>query len=187
MVRSLLPPLAVTLVLAAGCVNLPVDQASDSASDDSQDRALQGSHNPTQPGAAPSQQASENDQEQEPIPAPSSEVGPPQVPVIEAATVTLETRSDAHYMTLHLEVVSNVEVDWLNYRFTGPAGNILGGGSEVQFDETSPDIWEYQMVREISFDAPSGDYYWSGISVENVGELESDDWNGELSVYIHNG
>ena len=77
-------------------------------------------------------------------------------------------------------------MDWLNSSFYGPSGNLYGGGSGVQFTETSAGIWEYTRTDFVSEWSPSGEYYYTGISVKNAGEITSTVWSNTVSTKIVN-
>ncbi|MDD3269681.1 MAG: hypothetical protein PHX14_10195 [Syntrophomonadaceae bacterium] len=100
--------------------------------------------------------------------------------------MTNQVTTEDTILTVTITVTSNSPVNWLNKAFYGPNGNIYGGGSGVSFTETLPGIWEYTRTDTISKYAPSGKYYYSNISVENEGQMESDVWPNELSIDIVN-
>ena len=107
-------------------------------------------------------------------------------PVIQSVTISQEATTGGTNIIFTIVVESNAPVDWINRSFYGPNGNIYGGGSGVQFTETSTGIWEYTRTDFVSEWAPSGEYYYSNISVENAGELESDIWPNSVTTTITN-
>lgn len=110
----------------------------------------------------------------------------PLSPVISNASLDTTTITDGGTVTLMLEVSSPAPVDWLNYSFSGPNGNIVGGGRGVNFTEIAPEVWQYSVTETISEYAPSGAYYFHDVSVENASELQSAVWGGDLIVTVTN-
>ena len=110
----------------------------------------------------------------------------PQKPMIIAANMTDQQTTEGTLLTLTITATSNSPVNWLNNKFYGPNGNIYGGGSGVSFTEASPGVWQYVRTDTVSKYAPIGKYYYSNISVENEGQMESDIWPNELIIDITN-
>ena len=108
------------------------------------------------------------------------------IPIIQSVTINQEATTGGTNIVFTIVAESNAPVDWLNSSFYGPNGNIHGGGSGVQFTETSTGIWEYTRTDFVSEWAPSGEYYYNNISVENAGELESDVWASPVTTTITN-
>jgi hypothetical protein len=79
-------------------------------------------------------------------------------------------------VTITVIAKSNAPVNFLSYCLDGPNGNILGGVSGVTFINIGDDLWEHEWPYTISEWDPSGTYTWSHISVENEGQLTSDEW-----------
>ena len=88
-------------------------------------------------------------------------------------------------MTLTVIAKSNAPVNWLSSRLDGPNGNIYGGGSGVTFTNVGDDLWKYERTHTISEWDPSGTYTYRRISVENEGQLTSDEW-GPVSFNVTN-
>jgi hypothetical protein len=107
-------------------------------------------------------------------------------PVIKSITLEKVSKTDGTDIKLKIIVESNAPVNWLNSSFYGPSGNLSGGGSGVMFTETSKGIWEYNRTDFVSKWSPSGEYYYSGVSVENEGKLKSTVWTGSLKTSIMN-
>jgi len=107
-------------------------------------------------------------------------------PVIQSVTLQQVPVTGGTNILFKIVVASNAPVDWLNSSFYGPSGNLYGGGSGVQFTETSTGIWEYTRTDFVSEWAPSGEYYYTGISVENAGELTSTVWPNPVTTTIVN-
>jgi len=107
-------------------------------------------------------------------------------PVITDVTVTPDTLTGGGTIKLTITVSSDAPVNWLSRSFIGPSGTISGGGSGVRFEEISSGVWRYSRTRSISEWAPSGRYYFKGISVCNEAKLTSDEWKGDLSVTVEN-
>ncbi len=84
---------------------------------------------------------------------------------------------DGGTVILNLTAYSTSPVNRLSSRLDGPKGNIFGGGSGARFTEISPHNWSYQESYTISPYAPSGNYTWSGIQVENENHEASDYWS----------
>ncbi|NLI41840.1 MAG: hypothetical protein GX421_11830 [Caldisericales bacterium] len=114
-------------------------------------------------------------------------------PIIQNATLTTEKDGQDTILILTLIVESNAPVNWLNDTLNGPHGNIYGGGVEIfpnqignnpSSVEVSTNVWQVVRRYSISKYAPSGDYYYSNISVKNAGMLESKIWPDELKVTI---
>ena len=118
-----------------------------------------------------------------PIPTPTVPITATQ-PVIQNVVLSTEKDGEDTILVLTFTVESNVPVDWLNISLDGPNGNIFGGGGTTEFTEISPGIWQHIRRDRISQYAPSGDYYYSNISVHNAGMLQSDVWPGVLKVTI---
>ena len=98
------------------------------------------------------------------------------VPVIESVELNVDSLSDGGEITFTLTALSNAPVDWFSSSFDGPTANIYGGGRGVRFTEISPGRWLYSRTETLSAFSPSGIYTFSGISVRNEGELESETW-----------
>jgi LPXTG-motif cell wall-anchored protein len=109
----------------------------------------------------------------------------PQKPSIISVDAEIVENSEGTQMTLTIRAKSNSPVDWINMTLDGPTKNIFGGGGGEKFKEVSPKIWEYKRTDLISKYAPSGIYKYSGISVENKGEMKSDDWQ-DININIQN-
>ena len=107
-------------------------------------------------------------------------------PIIENVSLTQVTTSNGTSIQFKITVASNAPVNWLNSSFYGPSGNIFGGGSGVNFTEVSSGIWEYTRTDFVSKWSPSGEYYYSGISVKNQGELTSKIWTNSVTTKITN-
>jgi hypothetical protein len=112
----------------------------------------------------------------------------PQQPVITSVTLSSSKVSEGTRLTLTVRATSNSPVEGFSGSFYGPNGNIWGGGwrGPNTFTEISPGLWEYVLHDTVSIYAPTGDYYYENITVENAGMLESEVWPGELKVYIEN-
>jgi hypothetical protein len=84
-------------------------------------------------------------------------------------TVTIEARSDA-------------PVNWINSSLYGPNGNIFGGGSRATFEDKGAGLYSYTIRENISANAPSGDYHFIGLSVQNAAYIESLPYFGILTA-----
>jgi len=98
------------------------------------------------------------------------------IPVIISAELNQYELHDGGTVILNVTARSKAPVNWLSSRLDGPKGNIFGGGCGVHFTETSPDSWNYHKSYTISPYAPSGNYTWSGIQVENENQEASQIW-----------
>jgi hypothetical protein len=107
-------------------------------------------------------------------------------PVIQNVTLQQVPTTGGTNILFKVVVASNAPVDWINSSFYGPSGNLYGGGSGVQFTETSAGIWEYTRTDFVSEWSPSGEYYYTGISVKNAGEITSTVWSSKVSINIKN-
>ena len=107
-------------------------------------------------------------------------------PIIQSVSINQESATGGTNVIFSIVVESNAPVDFLNSSFNGPNGNIFGGGVGTTFTETSSGIWEYTTTYFVSEWAPSGLYYFSNISVENEGELQSAVWPNEVATTITN-
>jgi len=99
-----------------------------------------------------------------------------QVPVIQSVTLSTYEVVDGGSVTVTVTANSNAPVNWINRSLYGPGGNFYGGGSGVQFVEVSPNVWQYSWTDNFSPWVTSGTYTYSGISVQNEGQLSSDVW-----------
>jgi len=107
-------------------------------------------------------------------------------PVITNVTATPSALFDGGVITLTVTVSSQSEVNWLNGSFSGPAGNIWGGGSGAPFAQTAPGVWTHSRVESISAYAPSGTYSFSNLSVRNLSQLTSAVWPSPVIVRVTN-
>ena len=98
------------------------------------------------------------------------------VPVIVSAELNQYEFHNGGTVVLNVTARSKAPVNWLSSRLNGPKGNIFGGGCGVHFNEISPENWSYHDSYTISPYAPSGNYTWSGIQVENENQEESQTW-----------
>jgi PKD repeat protein len=98
------------------------------------------------------------------------------IPMIVSAELNQYEFHDGGTVILNVTARSKAPVNWLSSRLNGPKGNIFGGGCGVRFTEVSPDNWSYQTSYTISPYAPSGNYTWSGIQVENENQEVSQTW-----------
>ena len=94
-------------------------------------------------------------------------------PVIKNVTLQQIPTTNGINIKFKIVVSSIAPVDWLNSSFYGPSGNLYGGGSGVQFTEITKGIWEYTRTDFVSKWSPSGEYYYTGLSVKNASELTS--------------
>ena len=106
-------------------------------------------------------------------------------PIIQSVTVSPTEIVNGGEVTLTVIAKSNAPVNWLSSRLDGPNGNIYGGGSGVTFTNVGDDLWKYERTHTISEWDPSGTYTYSRISVENEGQLTSDEW-GPVSFNVTN-
>ena len=106
-------------------------------------------------------------------------------PIIQSVTVSPTEIVNGGEVTLTVIAKSNAPVNILCYRLDGPNGGILGGGSGVTFTNIGDDLWKHEWPYTISEWDPSGTYTWSHISVENEGQLTSDEW-GPVSFNVTN-
>ena len=107
-------------------------------------------------------------------------------PVIDSITISQAPSGNDTIITLTIDVSSDVPVNWMSGSFYSPMGNIWGGGSGRTFTEIAPGKWQLVHTDTVSEYAPSGDYYYTNIKVNNAGYLESAAWAGELKVTITN-
>lgn len=107
-----------------------------------------------------------------------------QKPVIQDIKITKTLTTEGTKVTGVITVNSNAPIKFFNSSFYGPNGNIYGGGVGVSFVEKTTGVWVYTWEDTISKYAPSGNYYYQDISVENMGDLISDTWNGALTIVI---
>jgi hypothetical protein len=105
-------------------------------------------------------------------------------PIIQSITVSPTEIVNGGVVTFTVTAKSNAPVNILCYRLDGPNGGILGGGSGVTFTNIGDDLWEYERTYTISEWDPSGTYTWSHISVENEGQLTSDEWPHSISFNV---
>ena len=106
-------------------------------------------------------------------------------PIIQSVTVSPTEIVNGGKVTLTVIAKSNAPVNWLSRSLDGPNGNIYGGGSGVTFTNIGDDLWKYERPHTISEWDPSGTYTYSRISVENEGQLTSDEW-GPVSFNVTN-
>ena len=104
-------------------------------------------------------------------------------PIIQSVTVSPTEIVNGGEVTLTVIAKSNAPVNILCYHLDGPNGGILGGGSGVTFTNIGDDLWKHEWPYTISEWDPSGTYTWSHISVENEGQLTSDEW-GPISFNV---
>ncbi|MCK4731711.1 MAG: hypothetical protein KAT65_04555 [Methanophagales archaeon] len=109
----------------------------------------------------------------------------PYKPIIQSVTVSPTEIVNGGEVTLTVIAKSNAPVNILCYHLDGPNGGILGGGSGVTFTNIGDDLWKHEWPYTISEWDPSGTYTWSHISVENEGQLTSDEW-GHVSFNVTN-
>ncbi|MBL8937878.1 MAG: hypothetical protein JNM69_25165 [Archangium sp.] len=107
-------------------------------------------------------------------------------PVITSVTATPSALFDGGVITLTVVATSQAPVNWFNGSFSGPSGNIWGGGSGVTFTEISPGTWRYSRTETISNFAPSGTYSYTNLSVENQAQLRSSVWPNAVNVSVTN-
>jgi hypothetical protein len=107
-------------------------------------------------------------------------------PVIDNITISAAADGNDTIITLVIDVISNVPVDWLSGSFYGPNGNIWGGGGGRSFTEVATNLWRFTHTDRVSQYAPSGEYYYSNMNVSNAGQLDSEPWAGELKVTVIN-
>jgi len=101
------------------------------------------------------------------------------IPIITSVTTDVDTIQNGGEITVTIIVESMLPLDFVMARLTGPLGSIYGGGSGGKvFTEIGPNMWRYSWTDQISPYAPSGDYYYSAISVETRGGLKSDVFPG---------
>ena len=111
----------------------------------------------------------------------------PQPPVIEKVELEQEVVENGTKLTVRLEATSNSPLNWINRSFEGPHGNIYGGGHGTRdFTEISSGRYEYSWSDIISAYAPSGEYSYLNISVENEGMKTSEKWTDDLTTTINN-
>jgi len=72
--------------------------------------------------------------------------------------------------------LSNAPIRLLNKMLIGPRGIVYGGGSATNFRQVGLEIWEHQWTEEISKWAPPGSYTLTKVSIENEGQLVSEEW-----------
>ncbi len=106
------------------------------------------------------------------------------IPVITSAELNQYKFVGGGIVTLNVTANSVSPVNWLSSRLDGPKGNIFGGGYGARFTEISPHNWSYQRSYTISPYAPSGDYTWSGIQVENENQEASDHWPAQTFAVV---
>jgi len=107
-------------------------------------------------------------------------------PVVTGVSTDVSELENGGTITVTVTSTSQEPVTWLNRRFNGPNGNIHGGGSTTNFTEIAADTWEFSWTETISEFAPSGDYVFSGISVQTDSQLRSADWPHDLVVTVMN-
>ncbi len=107
-------------------------------------------------------------------------------PVITSVTATPSALFDGGVITLTVVATSQAPVNWFNGSFSGPNGNIWGGGSGVPFTEISPGTWRYSRTDTINAFAPSGTYSYTNLSVENQAQLTSTVWPNPVTVNVTN-
>jgi len=107
-------------------------------------------------------------------------------PVITSVTATPTMLFDGGVITLTVVATSQAPVSFFGGSFSGPAGNIWGGGSGVTFTETSPGTWRHSRTDTISAFAPSGTYSYTNLTVENEAQLTSAPWPNPVSVSVTN-
>jgi hypothetical protein len=107
-------------------------------------------------------------------------------PVIISASATPSALFDGGTITLTVVASSASPVNFLSGSFSGPGGNIWGGGSGARFVETSPGTWTHSRTDTISPFAPSGTYSYTGLTVENQAQLTSTPWPSPVSVTVTN-
>mgnify|MGYP000866138282 FL=1 len=98
------------------------------------------------------------------------------IPMIVSAELNQYEFHDGGTVVLNVTARSKAPVDWLSSSLNGPKGNIFGGGHGARFTEISPHNWSYQTSYIISPYAPSGNYTWSRIQVENENQEASQTW-----------
>lgn len=108
------------------------------------------------------------------------------IPVIKAVNSSTAYLQDGGTFTLEVVAESNAPVTSLNLSFNSPNGNIFGGGRGVTFESKGNNIWVYTTTHTISKWAPSGTYSFSGISVQNEGQLSSTEYRNPPTVFVNN-
>ena len=98
-------------------------------------------------------------------------------PVLESVTLSTNHLQNGGSITVTVIAVSESPVNWINRSLDGPNGNIYGGGgSWPPWTDLGNNRWQCQWIDEISSWAPSGEYVYRYISVENEAQLESGVW-----------
>jgi hypothetical protein len=107
-------------------------------------------------------------------------------PIIQSVTLSSTEIVNGGEVTLTVIAKSNAPVNFLSYRLDGPNGGIHGGGGSAAFTNIGDDLWKHEhWPYTVSEWAPSGTYTYSHISVENEGQLTSDEW-GPVSFNVTN-
>ena len=97
-------------------------------------------------------------------------------PIIQSVNLSTYEIINGGGITVTVIAQSNAPIKFVSKILDGPNGCIYGGGSGVTFTNIGDDLWKYEWTDTFSMWAPSGTYTYSGISVENEGQLESDEW-----------
>lgn len=75
---------------------------------------------------------------------------------------------------------SNAPINWVNYLLQGPNSVIMGGGNGITATDLGSNIWQTDKFGYVLsvMSAPSGQYSWNGLSVQNAGDLISQEVTG---------
>ena len=98
-------------------------------------------------------------------------------PIIQSVYLSDYKLIDGGEVTVTVVAQSNAPVNWINRQLWGPNGNIYGGGQSITFTNVGTELWELQWTDTFSEEDSIGNYTYRGISVENEGQLQSDEWD----------
>jgi hypothetical protein len=100
----------------------------------------------------------------------------------------VETANASNELRVQITIrsTSNAPITFRSSSFSGPNGNLMGGGSGVSPSDEGGGVYtvtEDVTVATPNF-APKGTYYWNMVSVENEGQKQSAVWAGALNFKL---